>query len=324
MKPEISIIIPVYKVAKFLPRAIDSIENQTLKSVPFEVIFAVKHTDGKEEEVIEKWAEKYPEKYRYFSFDLPLGAAYSRLKSLSIARGNYIYLMDGDDELTPDALSTLYSTMKSGDYDCVNASFYVVNKKGRISKNAFTKNVELDTKEAVNALIQDIYFRGFVWTKLFKRETFNSIPLLYLEKPTDMFDDMLLITSLLANCKKVKSIKTPVYYYHKDNSTSVMSVKRTDRTIKHIDIYMLQRYYFENYKKDLLPIFFKNKWRMWAMLIYDMSQDKKGKISKKDKQEVKAAKKLMYNKKSNLLTSERFKKLSERAILFSLDNLHDN
>lgn len=312
--PVVSIILPCYKAEHTLQRAIDSVEKQTF-SDSFEVILVVRESGDNTLKIALAAQENNPERYRVISFDKQKGTGYSRLLGIKEAKGKYIYFLDADDELHPKCLSTLVETMEKENCDCLNCAFYVVRKGKKPKKDPFSKNKKMNGDEALHALFRDSWFRGFLWSKIFKREIFDHRPLLYLGECPDLFEDVALVTSLLSYCQSVVSIDEALYYHHKDNPLSATSSVRNDRTLMQIAVYALQRKFLEEQRGDAKK-FLKHKFRMVLMLWFDYNcLDKKAGIDKDYKKRCKNAYKILFGKEKIKDDWEEYKDIFARAFL---------
>ena len=102
-KPEISIIIPIYNVEKYLSRCLGSVEKQTFKD--FEVIMVDDgSTDGSAG--IAKEFAKRDERFKFFSRE-NLGASKTRNFAMEQATGEYISFIDSDDYVSYNFLAVL-------------------------------------------------------------------------------------------------------------------------------------------------------------------------------------------------------------------------
>ena len=100
----ISIIVPIYKVEKYLSRCIDSILAQTYKNL--EIILVDDGSPDKCPEICDKYAK---EDSRIKVIHKKNGGVSSaRNAGLDVATGKYIFFVDSDDIITEDALSNLY------------------------------------------------------------------------------------------------------------------------------------------------------------------------------------------------------------------------
>ena len=101
--PMISVVVPSYNCARWLPRCIDSILNQSYENL--EVIVVDDESADNTPEVLKEYAEKY-ENFRFLR--KKNGGEYAaRLSGVDIARGEYIGFVDADDEIEPEMYSLL-------------------------------------------------------------------------------------------------------------------------------------------------------------------------------------------------------------------------
>ena len=94
---DISVIIPTYNRKNTLPRAVESVLNQTYK--PIEIIVV---DDGSTDGTKEWFSEMYP--LVHYTYQVNSGVSSARNTGINSARGNWIALLDSDDEWLPDKL----------------------------------------------------------------------------------------------------------------------------------------------------------------------------------------------------------------------------
>ena len=154
--PLISVIMNCHNCSKYLPQALDSIYQQTLKD--YEIIFWDNMSTDNSAEI----ALSYGEPLRYFRGEefLPLGAA--RNAAIEKARGKYIAFLDCDDIWLPEKLEKQVELLDSNqELGLVYSDSYVIDHNGNLRKNTYFDNLEP--------------FRGDVFNELFLN---NFIPLL--------------------------------------------------------------------------------------------------------------------------------------------------
>lgn len=108
--PDVSVVMPVYNSARYLPLAIESILNQTYRN--FELIIVDDGSTDSSYRLISKKAEK-DKRIIILRNKTNIGICQSLNKGLKQARGKYIARMDGDDWSYPDRLETQLTFMKS-------------------------------------------------------------------------------------------------------------------------------------------------------------------------------------------------------------------
>ena len=102
MENQLSIIIPCYNVAEYLPVTLDSIlSRQNFSSL--EIILIDDGSTDNTLNVIRRYKEEYDDIIRYFSIGNS-GVSFARNLGLKQATGEYILFIDGDDMLFDDIL----------------------------------------------------------------------------------------------------------------------------------------------------------------------------------------------------------------------------
>ena len=128
--PCISFIVPIYNMERLLPRALRSLRAQTLTD--FEAILI---NDGSKDGSAALCAQAAAEDARFRFIDQPNGGvAAARNAGLDAARGEYIFFLDPDDWVEPDAAEVLYHTVRDADADCVEyGMFYdICDENGKL------------------------------------------------------------------------------------------------------------------------------------------------------------------------------------------------
>ena len=116
---KISVIVPVFNAEKFLGACLESILIQTLKD--FEVIIVDDCSTDNSIAVAENFLERFGGRLKIISLPKNSGSgAVPRNEGLKFSRGEYIFFMDNDDLLVPDALKTLYDAAEKFSADVVH------------------------------------------------------------------------------------------------------------------------------------------------------------------------------------------------------------
>lgn len=111
--PAISVIVPIHNMAEYVGEAIESVLEGDFDAV--EVIVVDDGSTDETEGVVSRYTtsdhSKYDERVRYVSQSNQGKAAAVNL-GLSMATGSYVTMLDADDKLPPDSLSTRYAHRK--------------------------------------------------------------------------------------------------------------------------------------------------------------------------------------------------------------------
>mgnify|MGYP003468868641 CR=1 FL=1 len=118
-QPRVSVIIPVYNGEKYLKEAIDSALNQTYDNIEIIVV-----NDGSTDDslsICEYYKQRYPLTIVVNKENGGLSDA--RNVGTAVAHGDYIFYLDSDDWLAPNALTSLYDMAIKYDSDVVQGGF---------------------------------------------------------------------------------------------------------------------------------------------------------------------------------------------------------
>lgn len=111
MKPLVSIIVPVYKVEKYLDRCVESLVNQTYKNI--EIILVDDGSPDNCPEMCDAWAHK--DSRIVVIHKENGGVSSARNKGLESARGEWIWFVDSDDYVELFALEKLVPMTDNSD-----------------------------------------------------------------------------------------------------------------------------------------------------------------------------------------------------------------
>ena len=104
---KVSVVIPTYNRANVLPRAIDSVLQQTHENI--ELIVVDDSSTDNTREVVESYNDN---RIRYTRLDSNSGANTARNTGINISSGDYIAFLDSDDEWLPSKISKQLNTFK--------------------------------------------------------------------------------------------------------------------------------------------------------------------------------------------------------------------
>lgn len=224
---EISIIVPVYNVEKYICKCIDSILNQTFTD--FELILIDDGSTDKSGKICDEYKKKDSRIKVIHKKNEGLSSA--RNIGLDIAQGKYIGFVDSDDYINCEMYSILYKNIIKHDSDIAICAFRKVNKYF----NEHVENINNEVKvfnniEALNNLYGSKSLEFIVaWNKLYKKEIFDET-----KYPVGKInEDEFVIHKLYYACKKVIYIDCNLYYYFQ-RENSIMNKKFT---IKRFDLF---------------------------------------------------------------------------------------
>lgn len=219
MNKEITIIIPVYNVEKYIPRCLDSLINQTINN--FEILLIDDGSKDKSLDIIKKYKDKY--NYINFIHQKNSGPAVARNNGLKKVKTKYIMFIDSDDYVDKKYVETFYNNIKDTDYDVVMGGFKKTD--GKIIH--FERNL-IDgefSKYVVTGPVSKIYKYSFL------KE--NNIDFLN----TNSSEDVYFSLKVINKNANIKIINYNGYYYF-DNLNSISNTKHKgfNKEIKIIEL----------------------------------------------------------------------------------------
>ena len=140
--PDLSIIIPVYNVEKYLIRCLDSVFNQQFSGT-YEVIAVDDGSTDSCLHVLKGYREKET-RLKVIEHGENKKLSVARASGMKAAKGDYIMHVDSDDWLLPNALENLFRKCMELDVDVVVFNHVRENSKGErtnvksIKKETFT------------------------------------------------------------------------------------------------------------------------------------------------------------------------------------------
>lgn len=214
---KISIIIPAYNIAPYLPRCLDSVLSQTYTNL--EVIVVDDGSTDNTKEIIEKYAEKDSRIVPIYKENT--GVSDTRNKGLDIATGDYIGFVDGDDYIEENMYELLINNAIKYNADIAHCGYRLKFPKNEYYFYNTGKIVEQDKQQGVIHLLEGKFIEPGIWNKLFRRDVVKDIRM---KKELKNNEDLLF--NIMAFAKSEKSVfedKALYNYIMRTNSATTSS-----------------------------------------------------------------------------------------------------
>lgn len=220
----ISVIVPVYKVEKYLDRCVQSIAAQTYQNL--EIILVDDGSPDNCGAMCDGWAEK-DGRIRVIHKENG-GGAQARNAGLDLASGDYIAFVDSDDYILPKMYASLmYVTHQSG-CDIAECGYHAVESDTPPTDTTASGSVRIFTaEEALQENIRDRICRQLVWNKLYHRSVLRDVRFV----EGRFIDDEFFTYRALGNARKVAVIPDKFYCYRQQQGSAmhqIYSLKRLD------------------------------------------------------------------------------------------------
>lgn len=245
---KVSIIIPAYNIENYIERCMISCINQTFKDIEIIVV-----NDGSTDKTLDKVNKLKSKDNRIVVIDKKNeGSMEARKSGWNIAKGEYIFFVDGDDYIHKDAVEILYSKAKKQNYDVVCYKFLIEDKDGMTRKGL---DKEIDKNDKTRLL--DLLFQGKInhnmWSKFLKKDfiTNNQI-----EFPSDFSfgEDLAFVYTFSMYNPAVAIIDEYLYYYciREGSLDSGINEKTTEITqaLSFVRQQLIKNNLYQKYKEE--------------------------------------------------------------------------
>ena len=231
----ISVIVPVYRVERYLCQCLDSILNQTYPNL--EILLVDDGSPDKCGEICEEYA-KIDNRIRVFHTENK-GLSAARNLGLREAKGEYIGFVDSDDWIEPGMYEILLRRIEeTGTNICACG----VWKEYQRSKSDYNVCDTIYTgTEAIRALLSN-QIGNVVWNKLYKKNCLEGI--IFLENAN--YEEIATVYKIILKAYRVSATHEHLYHYRMRKSSIVHT-----RTMKNLMDYWFAYYNRYLYLKSL-------------------------------------------------------------------------
>lgn len=208
---KLSIIVPVYNVADYLPKCLDSLLAQDIPQNEYEIIVVNDGSTDNSGEIAKQYAEKYVNIILINQENQGLSGA--RNTGIKCAKGDYIQFVDSDDYLEENVLVGLMKQVDDDALDVLRFNYENVNDNGKI---IYPNKDPKHFVDFSNAVVDGLFFLNqrlgpacYAWQFIVKTEI--VVDCLFKEKI--YFEDTEWTPRMLLKASRVASTSTVVYYY---------------------------------------------------------------------------------------------------------------
>lgn len=241
-KLELSIIIPVYNVEKYLEECLNSISK--IENINYEILIVNDGSTDNSQKIIDKFCKN---NVRAKSFIKENGGQSSaRNYGLEKAKGKYIWFIDSDDFINPDEFQSFYLEFKKYDLDIGYFNFFTFDD--RVNDRVYRKDKfrqikrkeTISGKEYFNNILEKVLRDNIVWNKLYSRKFIRENNLVFEEGI--IFEDILYSIFSIMKAEKIKYFDFCPYNFRENRkgstTTSLNKEKAKFSYRKIIEIYM--------------------------------------------------------------------------------------
>ncbi|MBO4805935.1 MAG: glycosyltransferase family 2 protein [Paludibacteraceae bacterium] len=245
----ISIIIPVYKVEKYLSDCLDSIISQS-----FEDWEAILVDDGSPD-LSGVICDEYARKDNRFHVIHKRNGGVSSARNVGIAnaKGEWVTFVDSDDILSFTFLQELYSPIANGEsVDFVHGGCSDWTEEGLTINQFYEYRIDTNMPFLFSCM------RGLPFSKLFRLEILNDVSagnMLRFDEKMVIAEDLAFTFDYILRIEKYALVPTVGYYYRRDNYESATKIRREisyeQELHSSVHLYESMMKCFQSFKMDM-------------------------------------------------------------------------
>lgn len=213
---KITVIVPIYKVEKYIDRCVESILAQSYGD--YEIVLVDDGSPDSCPRICDEYAGRHDNIMVIHKENGGLSDARNAGIDWAMEHSNseWLAFVDSDDYLHKDYLLTLMNTAEKEDADLVICDFIRVNDSEEIieKKHSFFDLVTEDKKKLFEILYKNWRIVP-AWNKLYRKEIFSELRFAF----GKIHEDNFAIHHVLWNCRRAAMISQGLYYYRiRENS----------------------------------------------------------------------------------------------------------
>jgi glycosyltransferase involved in cell wall biosynthesis len=222
----VSVIVPIYKVEKYLTRCIESILKQTYKFL--EIILVDDGSPDRCGNIAEEFA-KSDDRIKVFHKENG-GLSDARNYGMKFAKGDYTIFVDSDDWLAENMVEQLMAASVKYQAEVVQSAYYYAYDEYLLFDHRYysMESPPVVLKQTLMyELVKNERVKNFAWGKLYKTSLIKNIPF----KKGVLFEDVFWAHKVMDKVDTYVLINQPLYYYFQRSDSIVASY-----SLKNLDI----------------------------------------------------------------------------------------
>lgn len=217
--PIVSILIPAYNVANYLPQCLESVVNQTYPYLQVVVV-----DDGSIDNTLEI-AGQYADKYSFVEVyhQDNAGVSTARNTLISLAKGEYVLFVDSDDWIERDMVERMLNTLDNSKADIAVCGSFKEQKSYTTVYPVVSREYILEGDEnVIKALLMHKELNGSLWNKMVPRKFYDGLTF-----RTDIWygEDCLFFWQALNNGVQKICFIPDCFYHYRMNEQSISHEK---------------------------------------------------------------------------------------------------
>lgn len=265
----ISVVVPIYKVEKFLPTCIESLIKQSYKNMELILV-----DDGSPD-----LCPQICDKYKQLDSRIKVihktngGLSDARNAGIEIAQGEWITFVDSDDYVGDDFLKTLYIMARKSNADISICDYESVLDDGA-EERKYTHVVEYNNVECLKkTYIPEVHGMEFTaWGKLYRIGLFRDLGIRY--PVGKIHEDTFTTYKLLYEANRIVFFDAIEYFYRR-REESIMTSAFNKKRLVTLDATREACQFFERKKEsELLELAINMHLRNYVCIYNDLYKNR--------------------------------------------------
>lgn len=210
--PLISVIVPIYNVATYLPRCVDSVCNQTYQNL--EIILVDDGSTDSCPQICDEYAKKDPRIKVIHQKNKGLPGA--RNSGIDFMQGEFFNFVDADDWIREDCIELLYQEQHKTNADLVTGSFYYAFDS-HVTEKPFIQldfPVALPPEQFLFSLLKQKNL--FAWNKLYRKSWVGNNRF---DPRYSIAEDWYFVSHMSKKAGRLAHVPIPLYFYYQRPSS---------------------------------------------------------------------------------------------------------
>ncbi len=228
-EPDVSVVVPVYNVEKYLMECLDSIINQTLKNI--EIICIDDGSTDSSMMILQEYACK--DNRIVVLNQKHLGAGAARNMGIKVSTGKYLAFLDSDDFFDSKMLEKCFKNLEENQSDIL---VFSANQFDDKRKKVLYMPWSLRVNNCPSVCFEPICmkdklfntFQNWSWNKLFRRKFVLKNNILFQEIPRT--NDMAFVCEALVLADSISILNEPFAYYRVNTGNSLQQTNDNSPT----------------------------------------------------------------------------------------------
>ena len=286
---KVSVIVPVYRVERYINRCMRSLLKQTLKEI--EIICICEEEDSSFKRL--RYYAQADDRVRVIK-KRNTGVSAARNAGIKASRGTYLAFVDADDWIERYALQTLYSVADRYQAQIVAYGIWPTteprgNKRGMFGYSP-KRNV-LYYNNGMKALVYEHGSRPYIGNKFYLRKFIDEHHILF-DESIDIGEDHLLQFDAFGKAKTICFIKDKLYHYDIKRNNSAMKICEKNQNVEDKNFKLLQA--VMTHKKEQYGDQYNEEYVLWILQYYGwMVNESLGQITENRGKEILAIQKYL-------------------------------